>query len=127
MKENHDNEILTYGFFLRFAKTNYIPCPKCQGRLHEDLMGKKWIISSLPLITLIYNPTKIQSKYVSFGLKFLSAHGDNPPTNGSIVWAPCDICQHYLLKIISKSELILGNKDYTDPPVELWRKWKRKE
>ena len=123
-----ENKILTYGFFLRFAKQNYIPCPKCQERLHEILMSHKWTLLSPLMVELLYIPKniKIHTFYISFGLKFLSIHGDASPSYGTPTWTPCDACQKYLLKTIRESEFILGNKDYTDPPVELWRKWKPK-
>ena len=118
MERKNDEEILTYGFYLRFAQKSYIPCPKCQKRLHEKLMKYKWSLQNNENIKLIYQPTLNNKSSVSFEFLFLSAI---QPTIVGLI--PCDNCQPYLLKIIRKSGLILGNRDYTDPPVELWRKW----
>jgi hypothetical protein len=39
---------------------------------------------------------------------------------------PCKECQDKLDKLLSTSELCIGNKD-TEPPIELWRKWESLE
>lgn len=109
-------EVLTYGFFLRFAKESYIPCPKCQGRLHELLMQNNWDISATVSVGFYYSPS-LSREVIKFRMFFL------PEGLMEKYWTPCDNCQKYLLNIVRKSELILGHKEYTNPPVELWRKW----
>lgn len=102
-------EIQTYGFWLRFASEHFIPCNKCQDKLHNILTKNKMTFLNSKCITMMEFPKK---KHWIFILWFLET---------SQSFTPCKKCQPKILKKIDEKELHIGSDG--KPLVELWRKW----
>lgn len=101
-----------YGFWLRgFASEHFIPCEKCQDKLHEMMMTMTVAFYTQECITI--ETVEANGKIVwQFLLRFL--------TSNKQVFRPCEECQKKLQKIWETKELHIGNEN--KPSVELWRK-----
>lgn len=101
-----------YGFWLRgFASEHFVPCEKCQDKLHEMMMTMTVAFHTQDCITI--ETVDVNDKIVwQFLLRFLTFIEN--------VFRPCEECQKKLQKIWETKELHIGNEN--KPPVELWRK-----
>lgn len=130
-------EFLEYRFFLRFAKSDFEICPKCQeamDRLFNDAMFLKFASGrTVELVrvngfkveqdgnrTIIDTHKKIDKMTYYFTLPFLYRNTGNDV----MTFLPCEKCQEKLAKILDRANWILGNKDYDKPPIELKRIWR---
>jgi len=99
-----------YGFWLRFASEHFIPCSKCQDKLHEMLMTKP---------VAFHKPECITIESIKDGFRFLLRFIEVSPPDQMFV--PCKKCQRKLIKMWEIKELHVGNEN--KPMVELWRRW----
>jgi len=88
---------LTWQFYIRIIKKWFTPCDKCQENM--DLFWNCGVV----LNTGWYEITAYINKLIK-------------------TRTLCINCQKAMQRIMVKSEVILGNKDY-DPPIELQRRW----
>lgn len=104
-----------YGFWLRgFVSEHFIPCEKCQDRLHEMMMTMTVAFYTQECITVETVP---QEEMVwQFLLRFLTCGS----LSNKEVFRPCNECQKKLRTLWETKELHIGNEN--KPPVELWRK-----
>lgn len=109
-------EIQLYGFWLRFASEHFIPCEKCQDKLHKMLMSRQVAFYEPECITLELLEKKKKPVW-QFLLRFIQC---GALSNGE-VFRPCDECQKELTTIWTTKKLHIGND--IKPMVELWRKW----
>lgn len=105
-------EIQQYGFWLRFVSEHFIPCDKCQDKLHEKLMNSQ---------VAFYNNLYITLEKLKKGWQFILGFVQCGSLSKGEDWIPCDKCQKELQEIWEDKELHIGND--VKPMVELWRKW----
>jgi len=132
-------EQITYSFYLRFAKEWFTPCQTCQetidGLFNTAKMIKFSREKSPSLIKVIDKSIhdcgdgrillaekKGVGEIYYFNMEFLRRA--TPTRTESLTYVPCKDCQKGFVRILGNCELIIGNKDYYDPPIEFNRKWK---
>jgi len=115
-------QVLRYGLWLRFAHEHFNPCEKCQLKIHEALFTSRWSIGENPMVYLNFD-YGFESPAV-FVFNFLSQENIMSHTEVEL----CKKCTDNLKdKVLNAGELNIGNKDWSIPPVELWRRWEIKE
>lgn len=109
-------EIQQYGFWLRgLMSEHFIPCEKCQDRLHEMMMTMTVAFYTQDCITIETLKKKDELVW-QFRLRFLTCGG----LSDKEVFKPCEKCQKKLRKLWEIKNLHIGSE--IKPPVELWRK-----
>ena len=109
-------EIETFGFYLRFLGSHFVPCNECQDKIKKMLMEIKQFRfdEKTTVIAEVENWIK---------WKFCICYYDNDKYG--ISYYPCEKCNKKLNEIFENSELHIGNniKDL----VEFYRIWELKE
>lgn len=103
-------EIQTYGFWIRFIKEHFIPCDKCQDRLHRLLYRSgTWYINDGNMGVDL----AIFGGQCYFSVRWMQK---------AVYFTPCPECAKKLKELVLYKKLCIGNKE-TEPAIELWRKW----
>lgn len=109
-------EIETFGFYLRFLSSHFVPCEECQDKIKKMLMDIKQFRFD--------EKTTVIAEVENWNIwKFQICYNDNDKYG--ISYYPCEKCNNKLNEIFENSELHIGNniKDL----VEFYRVWELKE
>lgn len=111
-----------YGFWLRgFVSEHFIPCEKCQDRLHAILFeASSWNTTCPPIELTVKFVDKEKKERVGFALKFVWKYMTIREGGWTPTFYPCKKCAEKLKTTLLEKELHIGSE--VKPPVELWRR-----
>lgn len=114
IEEYIHEEIETFGFYLRFLNSRFVPCEECQDKIKKMLMEIKQFRfdEKTTIIAEVLDWVKWK-----FNICYYDKYG--------ISYYPCEKCNKKLNEIFENSDLRIGNnvKDL----VEFYRIWELKE